>query len=232
MRHGTDAVLRTRRCRALLFVNAVAPFLLAEEEMIRSRAPLCSLTPSLISSPHFLSHFSSIEPEPWPKSPTRLAGDRELPLQIPDHQHLRRALLPLSARGIEEGSPGSPSPSRSSSPPAADVRASSRWEQATFLRHFRAHVLPLPCSSHGHPHFFSGRRSRRSQHRRAPTAPRPRPARVEEEGSGPYRFVQARGPRAEFLPARHGPNPADPARSFFFQVAYPFTSRTVSGPLV
>ena len=56
-RHGTAAVLRTHRCRALLFVNAVAPFLLAEEEMIRSRAPLCSLTPSLISSTLSLSHF-------------------------------------------------------------------------------------------------------------------------------------------------------------------------------
>ena len=65
-RHGTAAVLRTRRCRALLFVNAVAPSLLAKEEMIRSRAPLCSLTPSLISPTP--SPLALVSP-PGPKTP-------------------------------------------------------------------------------------------------------------------------------------------------------------------
>ena len=87
------------RCRALLIVNAVAPSLLAEEEKIRSTLP------SAPSPPHSFPPLSPSliffhEPEPRPKLPTRLAGDRELPIQIPDHQHLRRALFPLSARGI------------------------------------------------------------------------------------------------------------------------------------
>ena len=134
--HTVDAVLPP--CN----VDTAGPLSSAQlRETIRSTPSCspCSLTPSL-------NAHSSIEPEPRPKLPTRIADDSNLPIPIQAYQHLRRALLPLSAQGIAEGRPGSPSPSRSSSSPAADMRASSRWAQATFLRHFCAHVLPLPCS--------------------------------------------------------------------------------------
>ena len=174
-------------------------------------APLPSLTPSCLALS--LSSLFLHTAEPYPRSPSHIAGDWSRPEHIQGHHPLRLVVLCTLVQGIELWSSESSGSSPFSSAPAAAFPASSRAAQALIPRHSCSPVLPFSCSISQTWPFLVRIAGAPSPSSPGAPARRRRALRVEVEEKGTYPFAREwAGPATSgSVLGRAGPF------SFFFQ---------------